>query len=129
MNQWHGGCYSHVRTGLTDRLGEERRVKSDLYATKESQVGYEILTYLAEHPDSNDTLEGIIQWWLLERKIEHQIAKVKEALAELVANGLVLENKGRDGRIHYRINGRKHGEIQALLKQRLVDVGLLNGGS
>ena len=104
-------------------------MKADLYQVEKSGLVYEILTYLAEHPDSRDTLEGIVQWWLLERRIEQQIAVVKEALAKLVAKGLVLENKGRDGRIHYRINGRKHGEIQALLKQRLVDVGLLNGGS
>ena len=98
--------------------GEERRVKPDLYSNEKSHVVYEILTYLADHPDSSDTLEGIVQWWLLERKINHKIENVKEALAELAAKGLVLENRGRDGRIHYRINGRKHGEIQALLEQR-----------
>jgi len=76
------------------------------------------LTYLAEHPDSNDTLEGIVEWWLMERRIQYAIAKVKDALSELVAEGFVLENKGRDARTHYRINRRKHGEIQTLLKQR-----------
>lgn len=110
------------RTGPTDRSGEERRVKPDLCTTEESYIVYEILTYLAEHPDSSDTLEGIVQWWLLERRIEHQIAIVEQALAELVAKGLVVENKGRDGRIHYRINRRKHGEIQAFLKQRSDDI-------
>jgi hypothetical protein len=93
-------------------------VKSDLYATNESHIGYEILAYLADHPDSGDTLEGIVQWWLLEQSIKHQAAKVEKALKELVAEGLVLENKGADGRIRYRINGRKRREIQALLKHR-----------
>ena len=92
-------------------------MKPDLCTTEKSHIVHEILTYLAEYPDSNDTLEGIVEWWLLERRIENQTAKVKEALAELVAKGLLIE-KERDGRIHYRINGRKHGEIQALLKER-----------
>ena len=92
-------------------------MKRDQCPTEESQIGYEILAYLADHPDSGDTLEGIVEWWLLERKIEHQIANVKEALAELVAKGWVLEYKTRDARIHYRINQRKQGEIQTLLKR------------
>lgn len=91
-------------------------MKSDLYVTNESHIGYEILAYLAEHQDSGDTLEGIVQWWLLERRIENQTAKVNEALAELVAKGWVLEYKGRDARTHYRINQTKHGEIQEILK-------------
>jgi hypothetical protein len=63
-----------------------------------------------------------VQWWLLERKIKSQTAQVKEALAELVSKGLVLENKGRDARTHSRINRRKRVEIQALLKQRSDDM-------
>ena len=94
-------------------------MKTDLWKTGNSHIVHEILTYLAEHPDSSDTLEGIVEWWLLERRIEHGIVKVKEALAELVAEGLVLENKARDERTHYRINRCKQGEIQALLRLRL----------
>ncbi|MFX0194760.1 MAG: hypothetical protein ACFFCW_01460 [Candidatus Hodarchaeota archaeon] len=91
-------------------------MKADLYVNEKPHIIHEILTYLAEHPDCNDTLEGIVEWWLLERKIEYAVAKVKEALSELVTKGLVLENKGRDSRTHYRINRRKHGEIQVILK-------------
>ena len=97
-------------------------MKADLYQVEKSELVCEILTYLAEHPDSNDTLEGIVQWWLLERRIEQQIVVVKEALAELVAKGLVLENEGKDSRVHYRINRHKQGEIQTILRQRLDDM-------
>lgn len=93
-------------------------MKTDLWKTENSHIVHEILTYLAEHPDSSDTLDGIVQWWLLERRIEHQIAKVKEALAELVNDKLVLEYQAKDARVHYRLNQQKHEEIQALLKQR-----------
>ncbi len=81
-------------------------------------VAGEILAYLAEHPDAQDTVEGIVEWWLLEQKIKRQMTQVKDALTELVAQGLVLEDKGKDGRIHYRMNRRKSGEIRALLKGR-----------
>lgn len=92
-------------------------MKRDLPSKKKSEITYEILAYLVDHPDSGDTLEGIVEWWLLERRIEHQSVKVKEVLAELVAKGLVRENKGRDSRVRYRINRRRQGEIQALLRQ------------
>lgn len=82
------------------------------------QIASEILAYLAEHPGAQDTVEGIVEWWLLEQKIKRHTAQVKEALAELVTQGLVLEHKGRDARIHYRMNRRKTEEIRALLKGR-----------
>ncbi len=82
-----------------------------------SQIECEILVYLAEHPEAEDTLEGIVGWWLLERRIKRQTAKVKEALDKLVAKGLVLERKGRDSQVRYRTNQRRLGEIRALLKE------------
>ena len=92
-------------------------MKRDQCPTEESQISYEILIYLTDHPDSGDTLEGIVHWWLLEQKIKHQIADVREALTELVTKGWVLEYKGRDARTYYRLNRCKLEEIQALLKQ------------
>ena len=52
------------------------------------------------------------------QSIKQQTAKVKAALAELVALGLVLERRGPDGRIHYRINKHQAGEIRRLLSER-----------
>jgi hypothetical protein len=92
-------------------------VKRDLASEKKSEITNEILAYLVDHPDSGDTLEGIVEWWLLERKIKRQTANVKEALTELVTKGWVLEDSGRDGRTHYRINQKKYKEIKAVLKQ------------
>jgi predicted transcriptional regulator len=82
-----------------------------------SQIAAAILAYLAEHPKAQDTLEGIVEWWLLEQEIKRRTAMVREALAELLAKGLVVERKGRDGRMHYRLNRHKRREIAALLKQ------------
>ena len=81
------------------------------------KIAHEIMSYLAEHPDSKDTLEGIMQWWLLERKIIYQTNKIQEALAELIENGLVLEHKNRNSQISYSINQGKYGDILSLINQ------------
>jgi hypothetical protein len=94
------------------------RVESPFGTNERSDIAYEILAYLAEHADAQDTLEGITEWWLLERNIERRALKVKEALNEFVAQGLVIECQGKDSRVRYRVNRQKYGEILALLKQR-----------
>lgn len=91
-------------------------MKSSKPMSLRSPIFYEILAYLMEHPEAQDTMEGIVEWWLLEQRIKRQTTKVKRALAELVNMGLVLERKGQDGRIHYRIDRRKAAEIPSLLK-------------
>jgi hypothetical protein len=83
-----------------------------------SPVAHELLAYLGEYPEAQDTLEGIVEWWLLEREITKQTAAVQEALAELVMRNLVLERKGGDERIHYRLNRQRQDEITALRRHR-----------
>ncbi len=85
---------------------------------QKSETAHEILTYLATHPEARDTLEGIVQWWLLEQKIRRQTAHVREALAELVTQKLVLECPGSDARNHYRLNRRKMKTIHAILERQ-----------
>jgi len=84
----------------------------------QSHIAQAILAYLAEHPDAQDTLAGIAEWWLLEQQIKTQTATVKQALAELVSGELILERKGKDSLVHYRINSGKLKEIKMMLKQK-----------
>jgi Fe2+ or Zn2+ uptake regulation protein len=84
----------------------------------DSPVAHQILNYLFENPDAQDTLEGIVQWWLLDRKIERQTVEVQEALAKLVADGFVIEHKTNDSRTHYSINPEKKADIGAVLKEK-----------
>jgi hypothetical protein len=81
------------------------------------KIAYEILTYLAENPNAQDTLDGIVEWWWPERTIKYPTLKVKEALAMLATGGLVLERRGKDARTYYKVNRRKLGEILLILKQ------------
>ena len=91
-------------------------MECDLLITDKSQLGNNILAYLVDHPKAQDTLEGIVEWWLLEQKITYETARVKEALSELVNRGMILEKKGTDSRTHYRINQKKYEEIKKLVK-------------
>lgn len=87
------------------------------------QLGYDILTYLAEHPDAQDTTEGIIEWWLSERAAKPNIALVEEALTELVDLEFILTRKTEDARAYYKVNRRKLKEISAMLTQH-ADAGV-----
>lgn len=78
-------------------------------------LAHEILAYMVEHPKAQDTFEGIVQWWLLERQIRNWTVKIRAALAVLVEEGLVLERAGRDGRARYSINRGKLPQIRARL--------------
>ena len=93
-------------------------MKGSLCLPGKPEIAHEILAYLAEHPDAQDTLDGIVRWWLLEQKIKFQTNMVRDAIAELVAKGLLLETKTRDSQIHYRTNQSKSHEIKKLLYKR-----------
>ena len=81
------------------------------------QLGYDILAYLAEHPNAQDTTEGIIEWWLSERAAKPNTILVEEALAELVDLGFILTRRTEDARAYYKVNHRKLKEISAMLTQ------------
>ena len=84
--------------------------------SEESEVALKILSHLARNPDCRDSLEGIVEWWLLEQDIRQQTERVRRALAGLVDQGLVEEYRGPDSRQRYRINRGKLDDIVALLK-------------
>ena len=87
--------------------------------TAEFEVQREILAYLARHSDAGDTLEGVAQWWLLERNILYQVELVERALAGLVKQGWVLEHTMPDDRTLFRIRESRKEEIGTFLRQHL----------
>ena len=82
----------------------------------EVDMAHQILAYLHANPDAQDTLEGIIEWWLLDQNIKRQSERVKQALAQLTARGLIVARMGTDSRVHYGIDRSKRDEIESLLK-------------
>ena len=87
---------------------------------EKSQTVHEILSYLVEYPTAQDTLDGMTEWWLLERYVNYQIAGVRDALATLVREGLVLEHKMHNLPARYTINRDKAAEIRKILKKERV---------
>lgn len=84
---------------------------------EERVVGRSILAYLVDHPGAQDSVEGIVRWWLLEQKVKFHTNKVEEALAELVSEGYVVVHDKMDAWATYRVNPDKLAEIVALLEK------------
>ena len=75
----------------------------------------EILAYLSAHPKAQDTIEGIIEWWLLEQDIRRSMPQVEAALADLISRGLVVEHHGTDGRVRYQVDRGNTDRVRDLL--------------
>ena len=95
---------------------KDGRLKQDgRQSQKVSDLAMSILAYLAEYPNARDTWEGIIEWWLMERRMNYWEEEVTKALSELVQQDLIVAARGGDLRIHYRINPYNPTAIQKVL--------------
>jgi hypothetical protein len=68
-----------------------------------SRIAGEILSYLSTHPDTQDTLDGIVQWWLRKRKNDQHTTLVKEVLGDLITQGLIEKIQIKDQTPYYRL--------------------------
>ena len=71
---------------------------------KDRKVAAEILEYLANNPNSKDTLEGIAEWWLLKNYVETGVEAVARGLAYLCSLGYVHEDPCNGNEPIYRLN-------------------------
>jgi hypothetical protein len=84
---------------------------------EKEEIARAVLSYLARNPNAQDTLPGIIEWWLLDHQIRTRTAEVKSVVDQLVAERLILKSKGRDLQTHYRINPRRQSRITTLIEE------------
>lgn len=75
--------------------------------TERHRIAQDVLAYLTEHPDARDTLEGIAEWWLLERCVQRRLADLKRALDDLVDEGLVVRERRADSSVCYYVDRGK----------------------
>jgi hypothetical protein len=80
-----------------------------------SELARDLLAYLAEHPAARDTLEGLVEWWLLERRLKIAIIEVEEAVEDLVVQGWLARSRTADGRDHFCLCPEKVAEARRLL--------------
>ena len=78
-----------------------------MYEWRRSRIARAVLNYLRKFPDAQDTLEGIAEWWLTDQHVRGHPTILKAVLNELAAGGFVLQLKGQDSQIHYRMNRRR----------------------
>lgn len=90
----------------------------DDFLEERIRIELEILAYLYEHPAARDTVEGIAEWWIAERMIQKQSRDVKEAIADLVRKGFVIERQMNGSRCVYQINPEMSQEILTWVQQR-----------
>src|SRR5215470_7906556 len=72
----------------------------------------EILDYLARQPDAQDTIEGILRWWVLDSCIRKWEPKITKTVAQLVEQGFLEEKRSSDGKIFYHISARYFSTVQ-----------------
>ena len=74
-----------------------------------------ILSYLVEHPNAEDTVDGIKQWWLLAQLIQTSDRDVEAALSALVEEGWLVRVNRVDSADCYKVNSKRRGEIRKLM--------------
>ena len=79
-------------------------------------ISQEILKYLRKHPGASDTLEGITEWWLLSQRISCEMKRVKTAILKLIKGGWLIEIKGKNSTVRYRLNPEKRRGMNKLSK-------------
>jgi hypothetical protein len=62
----------------------------------------EILDYLVRHPEAQDTIDGILHWWVLDACIRKWAPKIAETVAQLVEQGFLEQSQSADGNVFYR---------------------------
>jgi hypothetical protein len=78
-------------------------------------MALEILAYVTHRPSAQDTFEGILEWWVMERYLERQRREVRGAVDELVAAGFLVAARGRDRRLRFKLNPERGEEARALV--------------
>ena len=73
-------------------------------------IAREIRSYLANHPNAADSLEGIIKWWLARQRCEYALDMVQRAVDYLVAAGTVTRGSTVTGKILYSTTVAKSNE-------------------
>jgi hypothetical protein len=79
-------------------------VSKDKFDAEIAIISKKIQRYLNDKHNAADTLEGLVQWWLVRQSIEEEAQKVKQAIELLVQSGQLNVRLLPDGTELY-ING------------------------
>jgi len=74
---------------------------NDIHAPDIVRLAALIRRHLANNPDSADTLEGVVNWWLIDQGAQ-DAKKVEIALDLLIRQQALRKIVNRDGTVIYR---------------------------
>lgn len=80
------------------------------------KVAQKILRYLNENPNAADTVDGILEWWLLKQSMVDDRPVVERALSALLARDLIRAVHSADSRRHYQLNVDRLEECRKFLR-------------
>lgn len=69
---------------------------------RDTELARAILEYLAEHPDAQDTAEGIASFWVMRQEVKEEVESVLRVLNELTDSSQ-LESVRRGNHVLYRL--------------------------
>jgi hypothetical protein len=72
----------------------------------------EILDYLARQPDAQDTIDGILHWWVLDAYIRNWAPKIAKTVEQLVERGFLEKKQSSDGKVFYHVSPRYLSTLQ-----------------
>jgi hypothetical protein len=72
----------------------------------------EILDYLTRHPEAQDTLDGILHWWVLDSCVKRWAPRIAETVAKLVEQGFLEQKRSPDGQTFYHVSPRYISTLQ-----------------
>lgn len=70
------------------------------------EIAQKVLEYLSSRPAAEDTLDGIMNWWLRYDKGSHATDEVKDALNLLLQKDDLEEIKGQKDIFLYKVKRR-----------------------
>ena len=71
----------------------KKTLNRQLDQQKEAELSEAILLYLEEHPQAQDTVEGIASFWVMRQKVREDVEAVAMVLSKLTESGQLEEIK------------------------------------
>ncbi|HXH95479.1 MAG TPA: hypothetical protein VNN25_28135 [Thermoanaerobaculia bacterium] len=79
----------------------------------------DVVRYFVEHPESADSLEGIVRWRLLERRFRETSDETAAAVGWLVGHGFLQQIDIPGGRQLYRLPAERLSQAAQLLGENV----------
>jgi hypothetical protein len=81
---------------------------------RRDEIAKLILIHILTHPQSKDTFEGILDWWIRLQNLNLRAAEVKGSLDWLIVSDILVETRINNSKMIYSVNQEKLPRIREL---------------